>query len=237
MPSAITATNPHVNDIVELMSLTDPAFTVPPPGPSGPIGTMPWLRATVSRFAEGETHTRRRALVVGMLDQLDPASLRHAAGAAVAETRPVDDALPYIPVAVLATALGIASSNTAIAVDDVRVVASAYHPGTDASGADDALARLLTLLSPAEPEVAAQQIALLVQACEATATLIRASLTRPVDAVLADDPPVRTTRRVAPDGTIVAVDLSGHPFGAGTRACPGEAHARALTEGVLEGAR
>ena len=38
-------------------------------------------------------------------------------------------------------------------------------------------------------------------------------------------------------GAVVAVPLAGRPFGAGPRRCPGEAHARALAAGVIEGAR
>ena len=41
----------------------------------------------------------------------------------------------------------------------------------------------------------------------------------------------------APTGGSSSIDLAGHPFGAGPRACPGEAHARALAAGVVEGAR
>ncbi|HMG61817.1 MAG TPA: hypothetical protein VK599_02620, partial [Streptosporangiaceae bacterium] len=36
--------------------LADPRFTVPPPGPGGPPGTVSWLRASVSRFASGDEH-------------------------------------------------------------------------------------------------------------------------------------------------------------------------------------
>src|SRR5690349_3723969 len=54
---------------------------VPDPGPAGPRGTMAWLRATVSRFANGETHARRRALVEALLAELDPATLRDEAAA------------------------------------------------------------------------------------------------------------------------------------------------------------
>ena len=55
------------------------ASPVPDPGPAGPYGTLPWLRATVSRFANGETHARRRALVEALLAELDPAALREEA--------------------------------------------------------------------------------------------------------------------------------------------------------------
>ena len=121
--------------------------------------------------------------------------------------------------AVLAAATGVADPVAAVAA--TRVVAAAYHPGTDAAGADEALAALLALLPPDEPEALAQHVALLVQACEATAGLVRG-----------DDLPVKTTKRVTADGTIVAVDLTGRPFGEGARRCPGERHARALAEAV-----
>jgi hypothetical protein len=256
------------------MPLTDPAYTVPAPGPPGPFGTVGWLRATVSRFSEGETHRRRRAICEALLADLDPTALYEAAtlqatpnhreGATavrVAAAPPAPAArpahseepyrparskslhvgggveLPYMPVAVLAAALGVDEIDVSTAVEAVRVVAAAYHPGTDAPGADAALARLLSLLPPEDPEAAAQRIALLVQACEATAALVRGALTRPLEAVLAHDPPVPATRRLGPDGEVVAVTLAGRPFGAGPRACPGEAHARALAAGVVKAAR
>jgi hypothetical protein len=197
-----------------MTELTDPAYTVPPPGPPGPIGTMAWLRATVSRCAEGETHARRRALIEARLEALDPEDLRAAA------TRETSVPLPYRPVAVLAAATG--ARDTAAVVDAVRVVAAAYHPGTDAPGADAALRRLLALLPPGEPEAVAQHVALLVQACEATAALVRG-----------DDLPVKTTKRLDPNGRPVVIDLAGRPFGEGPRACPGKEHALALAAGVL----
>jgi hypothetical protein len=123
---------------------------------------------------------------------------------------------------VLAQGLGAAPTHVADAVAATRLVAAAYHPHTDAPGAGAALETLLELLPGGEPEVAAARVQLLVQACEATAGLVRG-----------DDLPVPVTRRVDPGGRTVLVDLTGRPFGAGARRCPGEAHARALVEGVL----
>jgi cytochrome P450 len=217
---------------------------VPDPGPPGPYGTMAWLRATVSRFANGETHARRRALVEALLADLDPAELREAAavltraaaaplGADLRRESKVDRALPgepcsrradaaYIPVAVLARALGVDPPHLADAVAATRRVAAAYHPHTDAPGADAALRTLVSLLPNDAPEVVAARVQILVQACEATAGLVRG-----------DDLPVPVTRRIGTNGETVLVDLTGRPFGAGSRRCPGEAHARALVEGVL----
>jgi hypothetical protein len=118
---------------------------------------------------------------------------------------------------VLAAATGVDGD----VVDDVRAVAAAYQPGTDAPGADEALRRLLDRLPAAGEEEMAQHVALLVQACEATAALIRG-----------DDPPVPSTKRLDPDGNVVVISLEGRPFGEGRRACPGKPHALALAEGV-----
>ncbi|MFI6951617.1 isocitrate lyase/phosphoenolpyruvate mutase family protein [Streptomyces sp. NPDC050422] len=104
-------------------------------------------------------------------------------------------------------------------------------------------------------ESAASRIGLLVQACEATATLVAAAAGSgglPLSRVLRDRPPVRGMRRVAvratrvadreiAAGDVVLLDLAtanrAHPvpltFGAAPRICPGRAHALALTEGLL----
>jgi hypothetical protein len=125
----------------------------------------------------------------------------------------------YVPVAVLAAATGVDGD----VVDDVRTVAAAYRPGTDAPGAEAALRRLLDRLPAASEEELAQHVALLVQACEATAALIRG-----------DDPPVPSTKRLDPDGNVIVVSLDGRPFGEGRRACPGREHALALAQGVKD---
>jgi hypothetical protein len=201
---------------------------VPDPGPSGPFGTLPWLRATVSRFANGPTHARRRAIVEARLAALDPAELARQTAAAPAPTAAPSPPAATAPTAATRpraattpTAAGATAAPPYPGVAHTRVVAAAYHPGTDAPEADDALKALLTLLPPDEPEALAQHVALLVQACEATAGLVRG-----------DDLPVKQTKRVTPDGTIVTVPLDGRPFGDGPRRCPGERHARALAEAL-----
>jgi hypothetical protein len=186
------------------------AFPVPEPE-AAPTG-IGWLRATVSRFANGAVHARRRAIVDELLAGIDPADLSRA--------------YDGHPVAPLAEALGVAG-----VVDDVRIVASAYQTGD--SAADDAVERLVAVFGGERDEWTAARIQLLVQACDATATLIERARTRTVAEVLRDDPPVKATRRVAPDGSVVAVSLAGRPFGEGPRGCPGRAHALALVEGAL----
>ncbi|MEU4393839.1 hypothetical protein [Kribbella sp. NPDC023855] len=170
----------------------------------------------MARFSNGSTHQRRRALAVADLAAVDPDSLR-----ALAFRRRTG------PVEVLAEALGMP-----IAVaEDIAVIAKSYQPHTTiTAAADEAVDRLVRTLGGYD-ERTANRIALLVQACDATATLVANTL-----AGLAG-PPVPKTRRVAPDGTTVEVDLTDTPFGAGPHACPGRLHALALADGLVQAAR
>ena len=152
---------------------------------------MAWLRATVSRFADGETHARRRAMVEARLAALDPA--RAARRGAPSRTTAVCRA--RVPPRWRCWPRRPASTATCV-VDDVRTVAAAYHPGTDAPGADEALPRLLDRLPPGAEEALAQHVALLVQACEATAALSAAMIC-----------PCSRRSVSTPDGNVIVVDL------------------------------
>jgi hypothetical protein len=131
-------------------------------------------------------------------------------------------------------------------VNLVREIAQAYQPDTgDETRADAAVDRLVAIFGGVPDEPTAARIGVLVQACDATATLIERARHRPVEDVLRDDPPVPATRRQAVVTTtvgdviveareVVRVSLAdGLAFGAGLRRCPGRAHALALVEGAL----
>jgi hypothetical protein len=195
--------------------LEDPAYLVPEaPAAASGIG---WLRSAVSRFSNGATHVRRRAIVEELLAAIDPEELRAA--------------YEGHPVARLSQKLGVADADLEAVTGDVRVAAAAYQTGDTA--ADDAVERLVAVFGGVHDERTAAHLALLVQACDATAALIERARDRAVASVLQDEPPVPATRRVGPDGEVVLVALRGAPFGAGPRACPGRAHALALVEGAL----
>lgn len=186
-------------------ALADPDL-VPLPAEPGPVGTVAWLRATVARFSSGADHGRRRALVEAELARLDPVELRRTAA-----TGPEGDAR-LLAARALAELMGLAEPD-AVAVA-VGGVARTYFGGDDPA-ADAAVAWLLPRVGGVA-EVAAARIGLLVQAYEATGTLVdntrKASggcpVGRSASALLAEtlrhDPPVRTMRRVAARATRVA---------------------------------
>ncbi|GAA4563253.1 hypothetical protein GCM10023176_06810 [Micromonospora coerulea] len=163
--------------------LTHPDCVVPT-APDGPPGTLAWLRSTVSRFSDRRRHPARRAVGVAALAGLDPDELRTAAARLAGNE--IDRAggrldvmarlARRVPVVVLADRLGLA--DPAAAVPAVVAVAAAYHSGATPAAvarADRAVGTLLELSRPAPPEVTANRLGLLVQACDATAGLIGAA--------------------------------------------------------------
>ncbi|WP_406045419.1 cytochrome P450 [Micromonospora sp. NBC_00898] len=163
--------------------LTHPDCVVPA-APGGPPGTLAWLRGAVSRFSGPEHHPARRAIGVTALVGLDPDELRTAAARLTGDE--IDRAggrldvmarlARRVPVVVLADRLGLADPPAAVPA--VVAVAAAYHPGVTPAAvarADRAVGTLLGLSPPAPPEVTANRLGLLVQACDATAGLIGAA--------------------------------------------------------------
>ncbi|HEX4705782.1 MAG TPA: cytochrome P450 [Pseudonocardiaceae bacterium] len=200
--------------------LSDDRFEVAAAPATAAVGTVAWLRASVSRFTNGPEHGRRRARLVRELDRLDPVALRSAAtgraDAALRETvRPGGriDVMSLlarrIPVATMAAALGIANPTTVAAA--VISTAAGYFPGATAENelvADAATTWLVGALAPAELDVIIARITLLVQGCDATAGLIdkavhamRDSASVTTDALLAEvlrhGPRAGAIRRVA----------------------------------------
>ncbi|TDB89907.1 cytochrome P450 [Actinomadura sp. KC216] len=205
--------------------LGDPRFVVQPAGSGARRHSLAWLRQTVSRFSEGADHERRRALVVRALDAMSPADLRLRARDRVL----AGDDPERAPVLALGGALGVTEPGTLARA--VPAAASGYLTGEGGPGADRAVAALARLLGPGPDEEVAGRIAILMQACEATAELVRRTLPyarrpesrgRPAERVIAEtlrfDPPVPVMRRVAatdarlgsravPRGTVLVLDL------------------------------
>jgi cytochrome P450 len=204
--------------------LADARFEVAQAPAAMQTGTIAWLRASVSRFTNGDEHQRRRALAVAELAELAPGALRRAAweraeaalGQAAAPGGRLDvmaHLARRVPMATLAAALGTDSPEEA--AQAAIAVAAAYFPGAGEQAvheADKATAQLVEMLSPAPLEVIVAKIALLAQGCDATAGLIGLTLYllaenqatvsgEPTDALLQRalryTPVVRASRRVA----------------------------------------
>lgn len=244
--------------------LADPGYEVPA-APDGDRGVA-WLRCTVSRFVNGPAHARRRALVEAEIGRLDPAALRADARRRVDAVLDAADghieamaaiARP-VPLAALGAALGVPEDRLVEAVAAAIAVAPAYPTGAADERTDAAAERLRDILESGGPEETAAAIAVLVQACEATAGAVgnavvvaseRPELRGDVDALLRETllraSPVRVMRRVSPTGGQVTLDLeaaadgaaAGDPplaFGSGLRPCPGIDQAVAVAAGVLD---
>ncbi len=184
------------NDVMEMAGadvLLDPAFTVPAV-PEAAAGVA-WIRYMVPRFCEGDAHAQRRALVERVIAQigLPPRSSS--------------------PTAALLDAMGLDSGLEG----DVAAVAQAYQPHVPVPPEADAAADRLVAACGGRTEESAARVCVLVQAHAATLALI--------ERIEAGDgaPPVPATRRIAPDGQEILVDLATVPFGAGRHACPGQA--------------
>jgi cytochrome P450 len=200
-------------------ALSDERLEVAPAGDGGEVGTISWLRASVSRFANGAEHRARRALAERELRRLDPGALRTAAHHRADELLAAGggariDVMALlarrVPMVTMAAGLGLADADGAARA--VIAAAAAYFPGASAEAqraADRATAQLVEMLRPAEIDVIVARIAVMVQGCDATAGLIGSALYAlqdgdpqwPTDALLAEvlrhRPPVRASRRVA----------------------------------------
>jgi len=182
--------------------LADDRFEVPAVHDAGAApGSIAWLRASVSRFANGSEHEQRRAEAISQLSLLSPDDLRAAASeAATAELRraglPGDrfDVMArlarHVPMAVLAGRLDAADPGQA--AEAVIAVAAGYFGAPDEQirkAADAGTARLISLLEPADLAVKVAKMTLLVQGCDAIAGLIGTALHLLADRAGAPDEP------------------------------------------------
>jgi hypothetical protein len=200
MPGQVSRAEDGVMEMAAADVLLDPAFTVPA-APEAVAG-VGWVRCRVPRFCEGEAHARRRALTERVI-----ARIGHPPRSSS-------------PTAALLAAMGLAPALET----DVAAVALAYQPHTPASPEADAAADRLVAACGGRTEESAARVCVLVQAHAATLALI--ARRRAGDGA----PPVPATRRIAPDGREILVDLAAAPFGTGRHACPGQALALHLAD-------
>jgi cytochrome P450 len=171
----------------------------------------------MARFTDGPEHARRRAKVVAALpavDGLRAAAAERAASMIGGATFDVMPIATTVPVAVLASAMGVADVDSAVRVTNELCATRADEP-----------ARALIALTGG-----LSAVSVLFQARDATAALIAASI------VVGDidegvrELPVHSTQR---NGEWVSLAPVG-TFGAGRHVCPGAELAMALAIGVLD---
>ena len=216
--------------IVGGMLLADPAYTVPPPGASGPSARWPGC----ARPSPASPTARPTPAAARSSRRCSPSWTRRAARAAAPPRADAaaDVAAPRAPTPPHAAPADAAAPPHAAARSPTPSAprrapvcprrgarrrdsasraptsprpsprcASSPRPTTPAPTrpAPTPRSRACSRCSrPASPRSSAQRVALLVQACEATAALVRGALMRPLDEVLRDTPPVPATRRLGP---------------------------------------
>lgn len=148
--------------------LADPRYLVPKVDSTATSG-LDWLRANVSRFCNGADHDRLRAMVEADLARIDTGWLERAAHErTLAELRRPSPAPPgprersvrvarAVPVATLASSLGVAEDRLDAVAEAVIAVAAAYHPGSNPDAevrrrADQGVERLLQLFGRGAPK-------------------------------------------------------------------------------------
>lgn len=222
--------------------------------------------ARLVRMTDGDFHARHRPDVTAAAGRIERSAVEAAAAAATRDlaARTAPDAwLSAIPVQAVARVLGVPppelDRTVAWVHDFTRGIAAGATPA-ELDRSDAAVAGLLAQADALEPAAAANRIAFMQQALDATAGLIGngivawqarpASLagTQFIEDVARKDPAVHNTRRFAAanlvlgDARIAAgqglVLLLANPqarlqFGGGAHACPGERIALAIAASAL----
>jgi len=193
MPGEVSRAENDAMEMAGVDVLLDPVFTVPAV-PEAAAG-VGWIRCMVPRFCEGDAHVRRRAMAERVIARVGRPRRSSSPTAALLEAMGLDPGLEC----------------------DVAAVAQAYQPHAQVPPEADAAADRLVAACGGRTEESAARVCVLVQAHAATLALI--ARLRTGDGA----PAVPVTRRIAPDGREIAVDLATAPFGAGRHACPAQA--------------
>ncbi|MGV3492633.1 MAG: cytochrome P450 [Ramlibacter sp.] len=255
-------------------ALAHPALRVRPPREPVP----PALRgrrigevfAQLVRMTDGAHHARHRPAVQARVQGWTPAQVDAAAAdaaSAVAATGRPQDWLGQVPVQAVARLLGVAAAELDDTVRHVQAFTRAIGPAADAAAVEQGDRAAAFLMAQGEregldPATAANRLALMQQALDATAGLIGNAVLawRAAPAPLAGldfvagiaqrDPAIHNTRRFAAEDLHLGGERitagqglvlllvgdgaeAGCPFGHGAHACPGEALALRIAAAAL----
>jgi cytochrome P450 len=217
------------------------------PGDDLPAGPTRDLRRAMARFSDGRSHAAARSAVVDAIGRVDVEAV-----AVIAERRARSrferghgDAAVLVPAATMAEALGLLDpgDDGVELVSRLIVIGDALVQGVldPAADTEAATSELIALARPHGDPTAI--ISVLHQVRGATGALIDLLVDRPDPAGRPSAVPA-TKRTAASDTTIgdlaiaagetVAIELDvTTEFGIGRHACPGRAHAEAITSAVV----
>ena len=217
--------------------------------------------ARLVRMTDGEFHARHKPGVAAAAARIGRTAVEQAAALATRDLvsrTPIDALLSAIPVQAMARVLGVAAADldrTVGWVHDFTLGIAAGASPEALDRADAAVAGLLAQGEALEPAAAANRIAFMQQALDATAGLIgngivawQAEGAASIEEVARKDPAIHNTRRFAAEDLVLGdariaagqglVLLLANPqarleFGAGVHACPGEPIALAIAATAL----
>lgn len=250
-------------------ALRHPKLHVRPPGDPVPQALQGRpageVFARLVRMNDGDFHARHRpevAAAAGRFGDLPVAQAAQAATRDLLPRRGADALLSAIPVQAMARLLGVPAGRLDATVDWVHAFTAGIAAGAAPEAVDRADAAALELMAQGEreglaPAAAANRIALMQQALDATAGLLGNSVHAAlrgeeeeaaalVARVARDDPAIHNTRRfaagelelgghrIASGDCLVLVLVPEAPFGAGAHACPGERIALQIAAAALE---
>jgi cytochrome P450 len=241
----------HLNTRADIeAALVAPMLVPPPPEASLGTGSTRRLRSAMARFSAGSVHAERRAVVDNLVATIELSAVEASATELTTELvgrrLDMDVVASTVPVAALATVLGLSATETL--VDDVALVAGAVGAGVGVVDATERATERLMAACGGWDDASVARASLLYQTYGATRALLLASAAAGVShraPVGAREPAVAITRRAALESTMVGVHRvepgdevmleigsTGLEFGHGPHACPGQAIAFAICDGV-----
>jgi len=204
--------------------------------------------ALLVRMNDGEFHRRHRPWLLTAVSQWTRERVAAAARDAAHDLLPragANEVLALLPVQAVARLLQVPAGELDLTTRRVLLFTQAIAPGAGDAAIAASDEAVVALMAQGEAlgqgrVAAANRIALMQQSADATSGMIGQAL------LGQHDPAIVHTRRFAArdltlgsrairagQGLVLMVGRSGHAFGAGPHACPGEVVARAIAESAV----